>query len=259
MADINGVESKIFTMFKTLTKSTTSLGKIPVIKSLGIGTPKLSGIKCCCGKVCEGARGLKMHQRSCRVILALDNELRADLDEENNNICSDDVSNNAQCNSNARESHEELPFLKKDINLPQSDKEWSTANEYLKFALNSNPLISSQDICSSIVLLNDLIYNYFADNFGHVESLPDKLLVEKYKNHTTKELKKKTLKHLKSTNSTDLTEMKHVARLIRNTLRNTSNNVTASNHDSFNHDYYIQSNFWGYVKNVIKPIDVYNA
>ena len=77
--------------------STTSLGKMPVITSPGIGTPKRSGIKCCCGKVCKGARGLKVHQRSCRVILGLNNELRADLDEENNNICPDDISSNAQC------------------------------------------------------------------------------------------------------------------------------------------------------------------
>ena len=142
--------------------STTSLGKMPVITSPGIGTPKRSGIKCCCGKVCKGARGLKMHQRSCGVILGLNNELRADLDEENNNICPDDISNNAQCNSNAGETHEEFPFLKKGINLPQSDKEWSTANEYFKFALNLNPPISSQDINSYIVLLNDVIYNYIS-------------------------------------------------------------------------------------------------
>ena len=88
------------------------------------------------------------------------------------------------------ENVEEFPFLKKGINLPQCNIEWSTANEYFKFALNFNPPISSQDISSSIVLLNDVIYNYFADNFGHVESPPDKLLVEKYKNHTTKELRK---------------------------------------------------------------------
>ena len=149
--------------------STTSLGKMPVITSPGIGPPKRNGIKCCYGKVCKGVRGLKMHHRSCRVILGLNNELRADLDEENNNICPDDISNNAQCNSNAGENHEEFPFLKKGINLPQSDKDWSTANEYFKCALNLNPPISSQDINSSIVLLNDVIYNYFTDNFGHVE------------------------------------------------------------------------------------------
>ena len=28
-------------------------------------------VKCCCGRLCKGNRGLKMHQRSCRVILGL--------------------------------------------------------------------------------------------------------------------------------------------------------------------------------------------
>ena len=239
---------------ENIENETTLLGRMPVITSPGVGTPKRSGIKCCCGKVCKGARGLKMHQRSCRVISGLNTELRADLDEENNNICAEDISNNAQCNSNVEETHEEFPLLKKGINLPQNDKEWSTANEYFKFALNLNPPIRSQDFSSSIIWLNDVIYNYFADNFGHVESPPNKLLVEKYKSHTTKELKK-ALKHLKSTSS-DLTEIKYVARLVRNTLRNANNNLTASNHDeSFNHDDYIQRNFWGYVKNVFKVKD----
>ena len=105
---------------------------MPVITSLGAGTPKRCGIKCCCGKVCKGARGLKMHQRSCRVILGLNNELRADLNEETNNICSEDISKNTQCSSNTDETHEEFPFLKKGTNLPRSDQEWSTANEYFK-------------------------------------------------------------------------------------------------------------------------------
>ena len=33
-----------------------------------------TSVKCCCGKVCNGLRGLKMHQRSCRVITSLDSE-----------------------------------------------------------------------------------------------------------------------------------------------------------------------------------------
>ena len=151
---------------ENIENETTLLGRMPVITSTGVGTPKRSGIKCCCGKVYKRARGLKIHQRSCRVISGLNTELRADLDEENNNICTEDISNNAQCNSNAEETHKEFPFLKKGINLPQ----------------NLNPPIRSQGFSSSIILLNDVIYNYFADNFGHVES-PNKLLVEKYKSH----------------------------------------------------------------------------
>ena len=29
---------------------------------------------CCCGKICNGLRGVKMHQRSCRIIKSLENE-----------------------------------------------------------------------------------------------------------------------------------------------------------------------------------------
>ena len=182
-----------------------------------------------------------MHQRSCRVVLGLTNELWADLNEETNNICSEDISENTQCNSNTDETHEEFLFLKKGISLPRSDQEWSTAND-CKLALNSNPPISSQNFSSTMLLLNDVIYNYFAENFGHVDNPPDKLLVEKYKNHPTKELKK-TPKHLKS--NSDLTEIKCVARLVRNTLRNVNNNLTGSTHnDLFNHDNYIQRDFF---------------
>ena len=33
-----------------------------------------SEVKCCCGKLCNGLRGLKMHQCSCRVIKGLEQE-----------------------------------------------------------------------------------------------------------------------------------------------------------------------------------------
>ena len=40
----------------------------PVMNSPNIVISRRSVIKCCCGKICKGARGLKMHQRSCKVI-----------------------------------------------------------------------------------------------------------------------------------------------------------------------------------------------
>jgi hypothetical protein len=36
-------------------------------------------LKCCCGKVCKGARGLKMHQRCCRVVDGMDDELQQQM------------------------------------------------------------------------------------------------------------------------------------------------------------------------------------
>ena len=41
-----------------------------------------SDIKCCCGKVCKGIRGLKMHQRSCRVMEGLAKEVYEELEDE---------------------------------------------------------------------------------------------------------------------------------------------------------------------------------
>ena len=58
--------------------------------------------------------------------------------------------------------------------------------------------------------LNDTIYNHFAQNFDNVESLPDNSLVDKYKNHSIKELKK-AFKLLKLTDS-DFVEIKYVSR-----------------------------------------------
>ena len=43
-----------------------------------------AAVKCCCGKVCKGARGLKMHQRSCRVIEDLQDELQQQMTDSLN-------------------------------------------------------------------------------------------------------------------------------------------------------------------------------
>ena len=36
---------------------------------------------CCCGKLCKGKRGLKMHQRGCRLVLGLIDQLRVGLND----------------------------------------------------------------------------------------------------------------------------------------------------------------------------------
>ena len=128
------------------------------------------------------------------------------------------------------------------------------ANDYFKCALQFNDPITMQDVNSKIKLLNDVIYNYFADNFGHNETVPDKSMVAKYKDYTVKELKK-ALQNLKS-NKGDLNEIKYVSRTVRDKLRNNNNDgLTSDSNESFNHDNYIGRNFWGYIKNVINKKD----
>ena len=81
-----------------------------------------------------------MHQRSCKVISGLNEELLEDLknQEESNN--DDRVNlNNGFVDSNTTNEHvEKYPQLKPGINLPKSDSEWLTANEYFKFTLPLN-------------------------------------------------------------------------------------------------------------------------
>ena len=168
----------------------------PVISSSTTSVAKKSGIKCCCGKVCKGARGLKMHQRSCQVIFGLNSELLENVfnEVECNNVDSGDIEHTETQNCN---EHDKYPELRKSINLPKSNSEWLTANEYFKFLILSNAPIKSQDLNASIKLLNTTIYNYFAENFGYVERLPDDSLYNKYNNYSIKDLKK-ALKELKN-------------------------------------------------------------
>ena len=66
-----------------------------------------------------------------------------------------------------------FPEMKKGIKLPKNDSEWLTANDYFKCALQLSDPITLQDVNSKIKLLNNTIYNYFEDNFGHAETVPD--------------------------------------------------------------------------------------
>ena len=220
--------------------------------------PVVRLFKCCCGKICKGACGLKMHQRSCQVIHGLNDELCADLEEQIINDNSENISEN-ELNENDIDSAKcgSSPKLKKGINLPKNDSEWLTANNYFKFALQTNGPIISQDIDSKIKHLNSVIYNYFANNFGHNATVPDKNMVDLYKEYTIKDLKK-ALQNLKSNNG-DLNEIKYVSRTLRDKLRNNSINCinadVLNNTESFNHNKYLEQNFWGYVKNIFKRKD----
>ena len=54
----------------------------PVANSRQVIIPTRSVLKCCCGKVCKGERGLNMHQGTCRLVHNLDTELQLDSVEQ---------------------------------------------------------------------------------------------------------------------------------------------------------------------------------
>ena len=171
-------------------------------QTMHLSTTAIKISKCCCGKIYKGARGLKMHRRSCRVIMGLNKELLENVfeQEESNNNCAGDLDEIDATSVYNTNQEEEYPELKKGLNLPKTNSEWLTATEHFKFSLIYNPPITSDDLNTSIKVLDDTICTYFAGKFGFVECQPDKLLNYKYKNHSIKDLKK-ALKLFKLSNS----------------------------------------------------------
>ncbi|CAB4013493.1 Hypothetical predicted protein, partial [Paramuricea clavata] len=97
------------------------------MQSPNVPVPSRTVVKCCCGKICRGARGLKMHQRSCQVIHDLNDELSADLEEQiTTDNTADTTENDNSINDIDMINDESFPELKQDINLPKNDSGWQT-------------------------------------------------------------------------------------------------------------------------------------
>ena len=92
-----------------------------------------------------------------------------------------------------------FPDIKKGINLPKSEEQWLTANEYLKSVLSLNPPITVQNLSSRVKLQND--------NSGQVAQAPDDSLIGKYEGKSKNDMKK-SLKVLKQSANADITDIK---------------------------------------------------
>ena len=108
--------------------------------------------KCCCGKVCKGLHGLKMHQCSCRVIDDLEQEIQEEmaelLIEYNEDIIHSDTSPLA--------NQEDFPLLKKGIKLPRSPSQWTRANKFFKPSFSNYP-ITMHDLGNNITTMTTVI------------------------------------------------------------------------------------------------------
>ena len=207
---------------------------------------------CCCGKVCKGARGLKMHQRSCRVIDDLEDELQKQMTEALNEHHNEDNVDPVNPELSSVNSQENFPGIKKGIKLPKSPLQWSTANDFFKLTFSNYPVIS-HDLNNNINTMATVIYNYFSENFGYVDNNNNIEFEKKYETFTSKDLKK-ALRKLKLENG-DVLEIKFVAKKLRNLLNKSNTDPHNTNkHESaeLDHDSSINKNFWGYVKRFFK-------
>ena len=93
------------------------------------GPANTEEIKCACGKKCKGLRGLKAHQRSCRTINTLCNEVLDDLNSNNRTDQQEEIT----IDENIVNEHANL---KTRINLPKNDKDWEIANSFFHLELS---------------------------------------------------------------------------------------------------------------------------
>ena len=84
---------------------------------------------------CKGLRGLKAHQRSCRTIKTLCNEVLDDLNSNNRTDQQEEIT----IDENIVNEHENL---KTGINLPKNDKDRETANSSFHLELSIDDINS---------------------------------------------------------------------------------------------------------------------
>ena len=194
-------------------------------------------VECCCGKRCKGVRGLKAHQRSCHFIKGMSSDLILPHVEENANDY-DQISDVVEDMLN------ETPNLKPGVKLRKTDLDWREADLYFRAELPISE-VNEHTVNDCIIKMANLVYGYFAENFGTVNKRKDSdsEYKSKYAHYSKQDLKRELMAS-KHQSPVDVENIKYVSRLLRKCVQNRRQD----NAKSINHDEEIRKNFWAYVK-----------
>ena len=189
---------------------------------------------CMCGKHCKGKRGLKAHQRSCATFksVAEANYVQAtDVEEVIGSVRSASSSSPDQATATTTNGP---MHAKPGIKLPKTPSQWEEANLYFKtkFFL-SDPVDNLDDFVENA---QNIVYDYFADNYGSMSGSSDPELTSKYIHLTVNQLKK-NLRSLKRNNG-DLFEIKFVSALIRKRIKKINDPLIVTTEKE------LSTNFW---------------
>ena len=166
-----------------------------------------------------------MHQRSCRTFRLLQEQHRGHQGEDNSPQDSLDSSLQDSVDGSVASELSEITNVhnlkdpiatKSGIKLPRSKQQWEEANLYFKLHIDSTENIT--DIHGTTRYIQEMIYNYFAINYGVIKSSSNSDFSEKYKNHLTKALKRALAKLKGSHLNTQ--EIIFVSKLLRQKLKN---------------------------------------
>ena len=95
-------------------------------------------MKCCCGNLGNGLRGLRIHERSCPAIKGLTDEMFNVL-EETENIGTDQNLDSVD--------FESVSTIKPGIKLPRSDDQWKITSTYFAAALSMSEIDHRISVC----------------------------------------------------------------------------------------------------------------
>ena len=216
-------------------------------------TPTNSKIQCACGKEVHSHAGLKRHQRSCRVIIGLNDELNYALQDDNEEILGDQFESTVKLNS------AEDTIIKPGIKLPKSEPEWKTANTFFHANLLIEDMNMDGDFNDIATNFGKTVYDYFKNEYWIVCEDNVNQFKVKYMNHTKNQLKQ-TLKKLKSDRTAENTsETRYVSQLLRSRIQNNQSKTNESSPlDGIDHNFKIKNHFWKYVKLIFeKPATVF--
>ena len=132
--------------------------------------------------------------------------------------------------------------MKPGIKLPKIETGWKEADTYFRSVLHAGDInISNLNI--SVKNMNNIIYDYFAKNFGTIDKkqLEDKLN-DKYKDYGKQQLKRQ-LRELNKKQNKDVASIRFISKLLHNKIDNKNNKIFISDHDAE-----IKKHFWGYMK-----------
>ena len=126
----------------------SSIQKQITPESMPVITNGDKDVKCTCGKQCKGLKGLKAHQRSCRVIQGLHENLIADFDQgsyrdEIDSTSGEFEESGCRLLSNIIHFDDENEGRKCGVQLPKCSHQWSVANHFFKAKFSNKPISST--------------------------------------------------------------------------------------------------------------------
>ena len=129
------------------------------------------------------------------------------------------------------------------IKLPKNKIQWEQANLFFKNNLPHGVEITNVE--ESIINLQNVLYDYFKNNFGTVNKSDTAKLFKKYEHLSNRQLKK-SLKEEKNKTPRQVVEIKFISKLLRNKMCEKECFDTKVDHQTR-----INANFWKYCKETL--------